>query len=789
VIETSPAILYDLLSKPDHIIFADSWRNPVEEVAVSNIDMSVNRVTTLHRYFPVFDGNGMHVSVKENRPDTADIDFKGRYEVSPFVSPTLSSHATVMATLIAGRGNSFYEGKGVAHSSRFSSVNFANLLPEPDSYYQQFLVSVQNHSYGTAIENYYGADARAYDASVVTRPSLLHVFSAGNSGQAQGSGTYAGITGYANTTGSFKMSKNSISVGHTDSSAMVVPGSSRGPAYDGRVMPSLVAFGEDGSSGAAAIVSGIATTLHHAHKIIYGSEASSALIRALLFNSADDAGVSGIDYTSGFGLANGFFAMRDLSSGYFTNGSVSQGGQQVHNLIVPGGLKRSRVILTWNDLPATANAPVALVNDLDIELREIASGTSWQPWVLSHFPHTDSLEKPATRKKDDLNNAEQVTVDLPAGGNYEIIVKGSSVQGSQSYSLAWHFDTLGRIDWLFPTKDDEILGGRSNMIRWNSTFAAGEVDSIQVTLDNGISFQTIARAPLDKGFVRWEAPDTFHAAYLLIHAGTQSYLSELFTISKRIDMRVGFNCPDSFSLYWQKVPGATGYRLSRLGQFAMEPFLNTVDTFVVLQKSSHPSMHYAVTPLLPLEALRSYAYDYSNQGVGCYLRTFIAQLDLSGHAAQLMLELGTSYGIQSIAWEKWNGNTFVTLSSLTPSGLASYQFSDPNLVSGINLYRVRIRLFNGAEIFSSEEPVIYFDGRNYIVYPNPVRRGETLKILNNELDIVSLRILDAWGREVKRIDIDAFVNELPGLPIGSGIYFLVFRKKDGTSQTIKLAVR
>jgi hypothetical protein len=389
-----------------------------------------------------------------------------------------------------------------------------------------------------------------------------------------------------------------------------------------------------------------------------------------------------------------------------------------------------------------------------------------------------------------LNTAEQVTIELPPPGNYEIIVKGFNVQGNQPFSVAWHFDTLYKVEWLFPTQADEILGGRSNMIRWHSTFDQGEVDSIQVTLDNGMSFQTIAREPLDNGFTRWNAPDTFHAAYLLLHAGGQSYLSELFTISKRIDVSVGFNCPDSFSLYWNRIPGVTGYRLSRLGQFAMEPFLNTVDTFVVLQKSASPSKYYAVTPLIgPLEALRSYAYDYSTQGVGCYVRAFLAGLDISGNAALLSLQLGTSYGIQTITWEKWNGTAFVPLFSFTPSSLPDYQFTDPNLVRGLNLYRVRIRLANGVDIFTSVEAVTYFAGRTYIVYPNPVRRGEMLRVLNNELDIVSLRIIDMTGRELKRMTVDASVMEISTDGLPSGVIMLVFVKKDGSVESIKLVVQ
>jgi hypothetical protein len=35
----------------------------------------------------------------------------------------------------------------------------------------------------------------------------------------------------------------------------------KGPAFDGRIKPEMVAFGIDGSSGAAALVSGVAILL------------------------------------------------------------------------------------------------------------------------------------------------------------------------------------------------------------------------------------------------------------------------------------------------------------------------------------------------------------------------------------------------------------------------------------------------------------------------------------------------------------------------------------------------
>ncbi|QKG51544.1 S8 family serine peptidase [Hymenobacter sp. BRD67] len=128
-------------------------------------------------------------------------------------------------------------------------------------------MSVQNHSYGTGIENYYGLEALGYDQQTRQLPTLLHVFSSGNSGtDASADGLYKGLVAVANLTGQFKMSKNSLAVGATDALGQVAALSSRGPAYDGRIKPELVAYGDAGSSDASALGSGAALLVQQAYR-------------------------------------------------------------------------------------------------------------------------------------------------------------------------------------------------------------------------------------------------------------------------------------------------------------------------------------------------------------------------------------------------------------------------------------------------------------------------------------------------------------------------------------------
>ncbi|MGZ3853903.1 MAG: S8 family serine peptidase, partial [Flavisolibacter sp.] len=200
------------------IIFGDIYRAPKEELTTGTLDLSLNRINLVHNKFPFINGDSIFASIKEQRFDTSDIDIKGRYFDSRVAAATVSSHASIMATMLAGAGNTSPFARGAALGSYVTSSDFANLLPDPDSVYRNYKISIQNHSYGTAIENYYGADAAAFDQSMKNNPSLLHVFSSGNSGAGTStSGTYTGIQGFANITGSFKMAKNIITVGATDS--------------------------------------------------------------------------------------------------------------------------------------------------------------------------------------------------------------------------------------------------------------------------------------------------------------------------------------------------------------------------------------------------------------------------------------------------------------------------------------------------------------------------------------------------------------------------------------------
>ena len=786
VVRTTRRLLIDKLLNHSSVIFADQPRIPKEEQAINTLDKTTNRVNTVHGNYPVLNGDGLVVSVKENKPDTTDIDFKGRYLSTSLSSSTVTQHAGVMSTIIGGGGNSDYTGKGAAWGVTLSSSSFATLLPDANSAYQQYNIAVQNHSYGTGIENFYGADAAAYDASSMANPHLLHVFSAGNAGnQTSTQGLYAGIAGYANITGSFKMGKNLLTTGAINGIYQAEALSSKGPAYDGRIKPELVALGEDGSSGAAALTSGISLLVQQAYKNTTGQLPPAPLVKAILLNTADDVAAPGIDFQTGYGSVNAFKAVQATQQGLYANGNIGQGQTYTTALSIPAGIRQVKITLCWYDPPATPNAPKALTNDLDLELINTNTNEHWEPWVLSHFPHADSLAKLPVRKRDSLNNNEQITLNNPAPGTYTIQIKGYAIpSGTQAFTVSWYLDTADRFRWCYPVKADPVRGGENNTLRWSATFNNNNPGRIEYSTDGGHQWQLISNnTDLAKGYYTWPAPDTFTTALLKITTGSQSFLSDTFSISSRLKASTGFNCPDSFLLTWNKPAGVDRFVVYTLGDKYLSPLLTTTDTNLVLKKAANPALHYTVAPLLSggFTGLKAYTFDYTAQGVGCYIKSFLA--DLVNNTTRLLFELGTRYAIQKITIEKLGNTGYNDLQSIAPVTALQYQLMDNALQRGVNTYRLKILRSDGSFIYSQPESVYYFKDAGYIVYPNPVRGSTMLHILTAEPGNSSIVLFNTAGQQVLQRKLVEVHEQLPLHALQKGVYFYIIRKDGMKEQT------
>lgn len=786
VLQINDKLLHKILSLPS-VTYADLYYEPKEELELGNFDPSLNRINFLHQHYPLYDGTGLHVSIKENKWDTLDIDFKGRYISSGISSAIVSGHASIMTTLIAGGGNTSPQSLGVAPGANLSSSSFSNLFPDAAALLASLNVSVQNHSYGTIVENFYGAEARAYDQQLNVNDSLLHIFSAGNSGTLTPAiGSYTGIAGVANITGNFKQAKNVIAVGATDSFYRVPAAISKGPAYDGRLKPEITAFAEDGSSGAAAIVSGVTLAVQHIFRQQYGTLPASALVRAILFNSADDIGAAGIDFSSGFGSLNAKRAAENIFNGRFFSGSVATGGTQNFSVNIPPGIQTVKFMLAWNDPAHILLTPKALVNDLDITVVRTSDNFTYQPWVLNPFPHIDSLRQLPKRKRDSLNNAEQVTIDNPLPGNYQVRVNGFSVPtGVQDFYIAWQFDSTAYFEFTHPAKNDQFLAGAPNTIRWQNTVPGTGV--LQYTSDN-INWNTIDNSVnLADGYYVWTSPNIMSAAKLRMITGLTTTTSDSFVISTPLVLETGFNCPEDFMLWWNKARNTGSYQLFRLGAKYLQPLASVADTFVVYTKAAQPNLYYAVQPVLfnGVRAQRSRTYNYTVQGVGCYIRSFLAEL--VNNNGVLNLELASAQGIQQIVLEKLTANGFVQIQQTTANGLL-YVFNDNNLKTGLHTYRVRIVRTNGQLAYSDEATLYYFGRQPYLVYPNPVPPNGLLRVVASLINNGTITLYNMQGQPVLKYKMKNSDEQVSLSGVQSGVYFYTIAEEGRVVQSGKLVV-
>lgn len=760
-----------------NIQFIANARKPFTERELTGFDLSVNKVSLAHRRWPNINGQGATISIKEQLMDTLDIDFKGRYLASTLASNNLQTHATTMATIAAGAGNTFYTGKGVAWGARISNSDFINLLPDNTNLLQQSNVKVQNHSYGVGIENYYGADAQAYDTQLNQDTSLLHVFSAGNFGnQSSTAGLYNGIPGFANLTGSFKMAKNILTVGATDLYNNIISISSRGPAHDGRVKPELVALGEDGSSGAAAIVSGISMLLREAWMKKYGSSnlPSSALVKAILLNSADDIGAPNIDYESGYGAANAWRALQTVEEGKMIQGKV--GPNQVNTSIIrlPNNVNKLKITICWIDPPAPANSAKALMNDLDIELIEVANTNKYLPWILNSSPSVTALQSPAIRGRDSLNNVEQITLEQPTAGNYELVVRGSKLTSNeQAYSIAWQYDTTNHFQFTFPVKGNQFIPNTINTVRWETNLKGSAI--LQYNL-NGGSWETIANdINLANKYYQWNCPSLLGLLQLRMIVGSTNHLTDTIALAPIISPKVGFNCADSFLLYWPKI-GVNQYQVSKLGNLYLEPLLTTADTLLIKEKLNNPFQVYTVAPILPNngKGLSGYAINYTQQQIACYINGFFAD-PLDSTKASLSLQLGTTYQVDKVVFEKLFATGYKPIRSISPVSniqINSIESAGP----GLNTYRAKVELVNGRSYYTSPAQVLNFSEKSYYLFPNPLVAGVPLKLMSENIDSTVVIVFDISGKKVFSQVISSFIETIQLPHLSKGVYYAIINR-------------
>ena len=555
-----------------------------------------------------YNGEGINIMMQDDGLVGPHIDRQGRLDqsnCSGCSSSASNDHGDHVSGTIMGAGNLDPKAKGMADGAFLyvygSSNNNYNDVP---NLYQNNDVVITSKSYSNGCNAGYTSLAQDLDEQINSYPSLIHVFSAGNDG-ASDCGYGAG-SGWGNVTGGHKQGKNVIATANLSQTSILASSSSRGPAADGRIKPDIGAKGTNvystehdntygsktGTSMSCPGISGVMAQLYHAYKDLNQNQnPNSALMKCVLLNSANDIGNPGPDFKNGWGEVNAFQALEILEDNNYFSNSILQGLVNTHDINVPSGVKEMNVMIYWHDKEASANASIALVNDLNMTLSDPNSNVFY-PWLLDPTPNANILNQNAITGIDDLNNMEQITLLNPSPGTYTLSIDGFSIPfGPQEYWISYQFIT-DEITLTYPVGGEGLVPGEMELIRWEAS-TGNSPFILEYTVDDGNTWSSISNTvSVSANYFNWQVPNIVsdQARIRISRNGISDESDTNFTIVKvPSNLNINWICPDSIYVSWNSVSGATSYEVSMLGQKYMDS-MTTVSSNATWIINPNPSV-------------------------------------------------------------------------------------------------------------------------------------------------------------------------------------------------------
>jgi len=685
-------------------------------------------------------GDGVVVGVGDDANPSSHIDFTGRLIVR--TPAPYNVHGTHTSGTVAGGGilNPMYQG--MAPHSTIVSQYFSDILANAPTYVNDYDMVLTNNSYtdypsGCAYDGEYDALAYATDAQLYDYPYLLHMFASGN----DGSYTCTPFPfQFATIKSGFQCAKNALIVGQVDNTNyagtntyLTGSGSSAGPTLDGRIKPEIVAGGTGvistipgngyekqwGTSMASPTITGaMALLVQRYRQLAGGGDPPAILLKALACNTANDLGNPGPDYIFGYGSMNARAAVQCMEGGQFGYTTINNGQTQNFSLPVPSGLAQLRIMIYWNDYPAAPYSPVALVNNLDLTVKDPTSFVH-HPLILNSNPA--SVNNNAVEGIDSVNNIEQVVVNNPTSGTYQIGIKGTSVPaGPQECVVVYQF-LQPSIIVEYPFGNDTWVPGNPEIIRWNAYDGSSNTFTIAYSADNGSTWTTINNSvAANASMYDWTTPATATNQALIrvsrngtSYSGTSTYP---FTVLGQPVVTGTSPCQGYAQLLWNTIPSATSYDIMQLVGDTMVKVANTTDTTYLLGNLNRDSSYWlgvrAVNGTTP--GRRSISVNVFPVGGACTLDTLnndytvdsafglvsgrlytSTQLPSSTSIQVEARNLGTLPSASSFTLSySINGGTPVTETSnavvAANSGTYNYTFSTPADFSAQGTYTIQV---------------------------------------------------------------------------------------------------
>lgn|GEM_PF-420153 len=610
--------IYDLASLP-YVSRLEIGPSPA--VPESREGRSLHRSYAINNQFPGgdrYDGTGVSIAINDDGFVGPHIDFTGRTEQSTVAGDLTGTHGDMVAGIAGGAGNIDPSITGMAPGSFMHIRQYSSLLPNTVTLHQNDDVMIFSSSYGNGCNAGYTSLTVQVDREIHDNPSLIQVFSAGNSGGSDCG--YGAGSGWGNITGGHKIGKNAIATANVFRDGDLNSSSSRGPASDGRLKPDIAAHGNNqlstdpnntyatggGTSAAAPGITGVLAQLYQAYREFNGgANPNSGLMKAALLNTAQDYGNPGPDFQFGWGIVNAYRALQTLENNTYLSSNISQGAQNLHNITIPAGVQKAKIMLYWMDPEGSTAAAQALVNDLDLTV--VNGGTTYLPWVLDPTPNAANLAAPATNGVDSLNNMEQVELNNPAAGTYTVTVDGSVIpQGPQEYFVLYEF-IYNEITLMYPLGGEGLIPGEDEMIHWDAHGTTGSF-VLEYSTNNGSSWNTIATVAGTERLYEWTIPNvqTGQALVRVSRSGLSDQSTTNFSITNTpANIDVITVCPTSLTVTWDALAGATSYDVFYLGTMYMDSVGTTTGTSLSIPIADPNDDHWVSVRAVGPNGLRS----------------------------------------------------------------------------------------------------------------------------------------------------------------------------------------
>jgi hypothetical protein len=586
---------------------------PKEDQPVNNHSTVNGRANILNASFNLgrnLQGKGVVIGVGDESNPLQHIDFSSR--VINRAAIDSGGHGVHVMGTLAGAGIIAEKYAGYAPKAKIVSQFYSKILANAPVYVQDFGMVITNNSYGNNVADCstfgeYDLNSYILDQQAFQLPYLQHVFATGNSGTMN---CAPFTTGFGNVLGGYQAAKNVISVGNTTMEGVIAPTSSKGPVLDGRIKPEISAQGTQvmstysnnlfaistGTSMAAPAVSGGLALLYEEYRKRHNqADPKNGLMKAILCNGSTDLGNDGPDFQYGFGWMNLLRSVRMIESESYLTGTVSHGSNNLHEIIVPEGTAKLKVMLYWNDPAASIFASRTLVNDLDLEVINPLNSTTL-PKLLDPAPA--NVGNAALTGADHTNNIEQVVIRDPGAGTYKVHIKGTEIlqNPQQEYFLVYDVIPVST-ELTYPVGNEHFKPGDNIYISWDSYGNESGNFTVQYSTNDGGSWSDVSANPVtSEHLLNWIIPDvvTDKAKVKITQSGTGlEVISQAFTILPPPLIKISdIQCEGYIAMDWPAVAGATDYEVMLLQGDEMVSVGTTTATSFAIPGMSKDSLYW-----------------------------------------------------------------------------------------------------------------------------------------------------------------------------------------------------